>query len=158
MQTLSHAYQGTPLPDPPTLAKHAFPIPSQELIERYKAAMPHLARTYHQSELAAHYASMNQDVARVDVRIAGLLLDRLAGEVREQTGDAKISRQDCLTAYVVTILNRCETGHIGVVTNAASVRCVFQPESEMLSLVASFSIAPLRHHSRLPTWLEIRYT
>ena len=126
MQTLSHAYLGNPLPSPPTLAKHAFPIPSQELIEKYKTSMPHLVRTYHQSELAAQYASTNRAVARVNVRIAGSLLDRLALKVRERTGNAKISRQDCLTAYVVTVLNQCgPLEPIKVVTNAASVCSTF---------------------------------
>lgn len=132
MQTLSHAYQEISLPKPPTLVKHAFPTPSQELVERYKAAIPHLAQTYHQSELAAQYAGMNRDVARVDVRIAGLFLDRLANRVREQTGEARVSRQDCLTAYVATVLNQCGAGPIDTVTNAASVGSVPQPESAML--------------------------
>ncbi|EPT05922.1 hypothetical protein FOMPIDRAFT_1109755 [Fomitopsis schrenkii] len=70
---------------------------------------------------------MNRDVARVDVRIAGLFLDRLANRVREQTGEARVSRQDCLTAYVATVLNQCGAGPIDTVTNAASYRNVVAP-------------------------------
>ncbi|TFY64197.1 hypothetical protein EVJ58_g2784 [Rhodofomes roseus] len=89
--------------------------------------MPHLAHTYHRSELAAQYAGMNRDVVRVDVRVSGAALGRLVDVVRARTRERAVSRQDCLTAYVVTVLNRCGAGSIDVVANAASYRNIAAP-------------------------------
>ncbi|KZT65178.1 hypothetical protein DAEQUDRAFT_653195, partial [Daedalea quercina L-15889] len=66
-------------------------------------------------------------MARVDFRVAQAALEQLADMVRGQTGERGVSKQDCLTAYVVTVLNRCGEGPIDVVTNAASYRHTAAP-------------------------------
>lgn len=125
MRLLSQTYQGLPPPDdPPTFTKPVFPAPNPDLIRDYMPSMPHLAETRPQSELGVAYAQNNSATERVDFHIEGRKLRQVREKVTRNL-DATYSRpsiQDCLTAYLVTVLNRCLDTPISEITNAASVR------------------------------------
>ncbi|OCH95279.1 hypothetical protein OBBRIDRAFT_720887 [Obba rivulosa] len=125
MRLLSHNYQGLPPPDSaPIFTKHVFPDPSAELVHEYLPSMPHLAQTYPHAALGTAYAQMNRTTERIDLHIEGhklhSLRERVMGHLKG-TG-VQLSIQDCLTAYLVTALNRCLGDPIHEITNAASYR------------------------------------
>lgn len=124
MRSLSQSYQGVQNSYTPTFIKHEFPTPSRETIEHHLPLMPHLARTYPVCMLSALYGEMNKNVVPIRCRVADEKLQQLREMVMLDVQETNItlSIQDCLTAYVVTVLHRCAGTPIRVVTNAASVR------------------------------------
>ncbi|OBZ73003.1 hypothetical protein A0H81_07143 [Grifola frondosa] len=99
---------------------------SPELVQSYLPLMPHLANSYPKSELHALYANMRKDIDRVDILIPEEKLCRLREKVsdRMHSSGSEPSIQDCLTAYIVTVLDRCLDAPITTVTDAASYRNV----------------------------------
>jgi hypothetical protein len=85
--------------------------------------MPHLAETFHVSELGRRYSELRQDMVRLCWHINGHQLDILHATLLATLAmpTTKVSPQDCLTAYFVTALNRCADVVIRKVTNAAGV-------------------------------------
>lgn len=130
MHCLSQCYQGLQPTFPrPTFTKHDLPRPSQETTERYLPLMPHLARTYPAAILRGLCAEANEDIHPIRIRISvdklSRLRDRMAASIKAT--NVKISIQDCLTAYIVSVLQRCSGVSIRMVTNAASYRRVQAP-------------------------------
>lgn len=128
MRALSQYYQGLDLMDPiPSFTKHIFPSPTLQLIDRMSSEMLHLVNTHPPTELGKLYASMNQDVVTLQWKFSGQHLRW----IRESTSNTahserngsriRLSMQDCLSAYMIDIVNRFTSIPIVRVTNAASV-------------------------------------
>lgn len=122
MHLLSQCYQGLPPSYPyPSFTKHIFPTPESAAISELAPLMPHLVDAVHFSDVGTKYAARNGSTVRINWKISsaqvGALRDRIQG-----VGDSAVplSRQDCLTAYIVTVLNRCGAS-IDQVSNASSV-------------------------------------
>lgn len=121
MHMLSQLYQGLEVSYPSaTFEKHEFSVPGPPTIEKYLPVMAHLVETYYHSELGTKYAELNRSISRVDWRIPRSQIEKLRAKIQDPL--LKLSIQDCLTAYVVTVINRCATTPIDKVRNAASVR------------------------------------
>lgn len=131
MDAVSQSYQGLrPSFPPPSYQKHVFPDPSPHMIQEISRFMPHFRETYEYSELGAMYAQANKDVVRNDCRIERDKIEALCTKMRQ--GSPDISTQDCLTAYIVTVLNRCIQPPILNITNAASVMFAFESPTPVL--------------------------
>lgn len=122
LQVLSQLYQGLePSHPPPTFEKYEFPHPTLDMIEKYLPLMPHLAKTCNTQELGSRYAELNESTASINWRIEKHQLQMLHTKLVKGLDPAfKLSEQDCLTAYIVSVLNRCVEVPIRTVTNAAS--------------------------------------
>ncbi|KAH9951482.1 hypothetical protein B0H21DRAFT_285088 [Amylocystis lapponica] len=132
MQHLSQAYQGLPPLHPlPTFSKYYPSPPPAQLVENFKPMMPHLVHTYPLSQIGAQYAKMHHNLGRIDIRVNKDKLRRLRSRVLDKSPADdpadRVSTQDCLTAYIATVLDRCLDTPIRTVTNAASYRDVFAP-------------------------------
>lgn len=126
MLHLSQVYQSlSPLYPAPTLRKYEFPVPDAEVIDEYFPLMPHIAKSYPLKDVGALYGKMNEHTARIDVHFSEEQLLRLKASVMEdprvQNSNVTVSIQDCLTAYVVVVLNKFSDVPIKTITNAASV-------------------------------------
>ncbi|KAI9056682.1 hypothetical protein FKP32DRAFT_1615814 [Trametes sanguinea] len=88
--------------------------------------MPHLVETYSASEVGKRYADLKSNASSVKFKISEEQLSKLKDKVAKALGHADIvpTSQDVLTAYVVSVLNRCMDVPIKIVTNAASYRHV----------------------------------
>lgn len=121
MHTVSQLYRGLRPSYPlPSYQNSHFPTPSHEDIEAMSSFMPHFRKTYNLSELSAMYTQANTSIGRVEGRIKGYQVEALRATMRDIM--PYLSTQDCITAYITTVLNRCLDVPISVVTNAASVR------------------------------------
>lgn len=137
MHALSQSYQeSSPAYPFPTFEKPDFPLPTPKLVEEYLPYMPHLAKLYPKSELGNLYAQLNENIVRINFRIEMDKLDRLRARVLKHVQDASltVSIQDCLTAYIANVLNRCLDTPVRFITNAASVSlwlisCKFLPSN-----------------------------
>lgn len=128
MRCLSQKYQNLePASPSPTFTKTEWPAPQKSILDKYLPLMPHLRQTVLTSELGSKYAHLNQDALRVDWRVWRSQAEALRAEVQKAVPSLLVSIQDCLTAYIVTLINRCSDTAILVLTNAASVgRCHLQ--------------------------------
>lgn len=123
MHTLSQHYQGLESSYPaPNFIKHAFPDPSCESISKYSPLMPHISHSLGPLDMKAYYALMSRATTRIDWRIYVSQAEMLRDKIRQSAQVENVSLQDCLIAYIVTLLNRCSRLSIRTVTNAASVR------------------------------------
>ncbi|KAI0956988.1 hypothetical protein AcW1_005528 [Taiwanofungus camphoratus] len=130
MHALSQSYQeSSPAYPFPTFEKPDFPLPTPKLVEEYLPYMPHLAKLYPKSELGNLYAQLNENIVRINFRIEMDKLDRLRARVLKHVQDASltVSIQDCLTAYIANVLNRCLDTPVRFITNAASYRDIKEP-------------------------------
>jgi hypothetical protein len=120
MHLLSQLYQNLhPSHPPPSFYKHRFPTPSTESVRATLPLMPHFRQTYHLWELGPMYTKANHSIVRVEYRIERHQVEALRAKLRANM--SSLSVQDCLTAYVVTLFNRCIDPPILNVTNAACV-------------------------------------
>lgn len=117
--------------------------------------MPHFRETYEYSELGAMYAQANKDVVRNDCRIERDKIEALCTKMRQ--GSPDISTQDCLTAYIVTVLNRCIQPPILNITNAASVMFAFESPTPVLIWWIP-STEPYLNPWQIHKSLEMRFT
>lgn len=124
MYTVSELYQGLrPSFPQPVLIKHQFPTPDPSLISKYLSVMPHLKLpdSEHSDKITTPY----QAVARLDWRVSKIQLDSLRRGMESLQPSLSPSLQDCLTAYIVTVLNRYAAASVRKMTNAASVRHLY---------------------------------
>lgn len=131
----------------PVFLKHVFAQPSEDTIRKWKPRMRHLNPTHPVASLTQLYANENADVARISVRLPVWFLKHLKSKTSAQhhhDSTTSLSTQDVTSAWVATILSRCDGTPITSITNAASVSVdkVLQ-ESDVDALVAS--IVMLRH-------------
>lgn len=130
-QGLNASYPGRHGGPPPTFKKHIFPVPSAHSIEihSHSTSMSHLTEACPISELGEQYKRLGHSTStvRVDWRFTKHALETLRTKVQSTLGEPQytLSIQDCLTAYIVSIINRCTTSvPVQRVTNVASVSCV----------------------------------
>ncbi|CDO77851.1 hypothetical protein BN946_scf185032.g3 [Trametes cinnabarina] len=128
MRSLSQQYQGHDLRDlpTPTFDKRTFSPPTGSLVERYAPLIPHLVETYSVTDVSKRYAEMNAHTSPIRFKITLAQLTKLKDKVsnRLDPTSVKPTSQDILTAYVVSVLNRCSDVPITTITNAASYRHV----------------------------------
>lgn len=120
MHTVSQFYQGLPLQyAAPTFRKHHFPTPSSSIVAEYWPRMPHLHETCSFSELGERYAEVLKNVEHLRWRFETHDLAELRSALSQNEG--YLSKQDCLIAYLVAILNDNGSTPVQKVTNTFSV-------------------------------------
>ncbi|KAL4069073.1 hypothetical protein J3A83DRAFT_4401226 [Scleroderma citrinum] len=104
----------------PTFRKHFFPPPSEAIVAEYYPKMRLLHDAYPFAEISAKFTEASKGVENLQWRFTGEELHRLhaiTNPIRQQ----KFTIQDCLTAYIVTALNRCQEKPIRTVSNVGSI-------------------------------------
>lgn len=122
MQTLSLFYQRVK-PDfsAPTFDKHQYRTPEPSMSSNFLPLMPHLWVSYPFNELEAKYAEACEDLGNLRWRFNERHLHALHSMLSANE-EGYLSWHDCLTAYIVTLLNRSMPRPIRMVTNVANVR------------------------------------
>ncbi|KAF5386593.1 hypothetical protein D9615_001725 [Tricholomella constricta] len=124
MNTISRIYEGLEPSFPtPTFTKQHFPVPDAETLAKYSSFCPYLVHSLSGSK----YGETQRTISRVDWRVSRRELESLRGAVQLMIPALKVSLQDCLTAYVVTVINQHRPFSIKKVTNAASYREIKAP-------------------------------
>jgi len=119
--TLSQYYQSKVSEFPtPTFRKHVFPPPSEAIAAEYHTKIRQLHDAYPFAELGAIYAEASRGIENLQWRCSSEELRRLHAKI-SSSGPPTLTIQDCLTAYLVTVLNRCQEKPIRMVTNVGSV-------------------------------------
>jgi hypothetical protein len=129
MRIFSDRYENPTSPSvhpTPSFAKYFFTSPSEADMARFLPVMPHLSATYPLSALGAIYGQHNKNTSRIDSRLSPDDIARLRACAEEQPADlgsevGRLSAQDVITAWIVTVLDRCSPEPIESLTNAASV-------------------------------------
>ncbi|KIM58734.1 hypothetical protein SCLCIDRAFT_127632 [Scleroderma citrinum Foug A] len=88
--------------------------------------MPLHHHVYPFAEVGAQFAEANKGVELLNWRFTGEELRRLHASI-SSSGQRALTIQDCLSAYIVTVLNRCREKPIRMVTNQANYRRVKAP-------------------------------
>lgn len=124
MQTLSLFYQRVE-PDfsPPTFDKHQYRTPEPSTSSDFLPLMPHLWVSYPFGELETKYAEACEDLGNLRWRFHEHHLHALHSMLSADE-EGYLSWHDCLTAYIVTLLNRSMPRPIRMVTNVANFRRV----------------------------------
>ncbi|KAG9318308.1 hypothetical protein JVU11DRAFT_392 [Chiua virens] len=121
MHALSQFYQGVSLKYPaPTFRKHHFPTPSPSLSAEYWPRMPHLHKSCVFSELAEIFYESCRDAEHLRWRFDNHDLADLRLMLSSQK-ETYLSKQDCLIAYIVAVLNYHKSVPVQKVTNTSSV-------------------------------------
>ncbi|KAL0569811.1 hypothetical protein V5O48_012156 [Marasmius crinis-equi] len=121
MSILSADYQGSDALVPyPSFEKPRFPVPDDAIVNRYGPMMPHLVDAIHVSGIRAKYAERNRSTIPFYFVILKNILATFRDSLQDQSG-IKLSQQDCLTAYFVAAINRCDPGAIRKITNTAQI-------------------------------------
>jgi hypothetical protein len=121
LHTLSQLYQGlSPEFSAPTFKKHHFPTPSHSVVTKIWPLMPLLHPTCHVDEPA--HAEWRRNVEIVRWRIDNHDLEELRSVLssKKQNGPF-LSRNDCLIAYLVSVLNYNRNNPVQKVTSVISV-------------------------------------
>lgn len=127
MHTLSQLYQcKSPEFAPFVFRKHDFPPPSDDIAAKYHDKIRHLQHSCSPTELGAAFLEANAGVRNFQWRLSSEELLRLRTIVSGSVHQS-LSTQDCLTAYVVAVLNLVQEKPIGIVTNVCNYRCVNTP-------------------------------
>lgn len=129
MHALSQLYQGLPLRyAAPTFKKYYFPEPSCSVLAEFWPRMPHLHDTYFFSELGGKYADLRKNMEhlrwRFDTHDLAELRSVLSSRGQDE-GLGSLSKQDCLTAYLVATLNDNRSIVVEKVTNASTVSSLY---------------------------------
>ena len=82
--------------------------------------MPRLHHVYPFAEIGAKVAEAEKGVEILNWRFTGEELRRLHASI-SSSGQQAFTIQDCLTTYIVTVLNRCQEKPIRVVNNVCNV-------------------------------------
>ncbi|KAI6035944.1 hypothetical protein BKA83DRAFT_4485033 [Pisolithus microcarpus] len=106
--------------------KHDFPPPSDDIAAKYHDKIRHLQHSCSPTELGAAFLEANAGVQNFQWRLSSEELLRLRTIVGGSVHKS-LSTQDCLTAYVVAILNLVQERPIGIVTNVCNYRRVNAP-------------------------------
>ncbi|CAL1696488.1 unnamed protein product [Somion occarium] len=116
MQTLSQYYQGLPPPPSPTFHKRTWPQPpsDKEGEALYEQYVPHMLKSYPLADVIAKYTAEALTSSMVDFTFTKAQQDKLlalANKQRAQNGRdeaaVKVTQQDALSAYLITLHNRC---------------------------------------------------
>ncbi|KDQ11322.1 hypothetical protein BOTBODRAFT_457979 [Botryobasidium botryosum FD-172 SS1] len=124
--TLSSFYQGLPSPYPkPTFARHFFspPLTDPSTVSAFEAAMPYLVKCYDLTSFLASYVKVLQETEQVHFRFSKAQWKEIRDKVHEGAADGEtFSNQDCLTAYLTTVLTRVLNAPIQRVLNVVNYR------------------------------------
>ncbi|KAJ7121825.1 transferase family-domain-containing protein [Mycena crocata] len=141
IQTLSQYYQDLPPPPQPTFHKRSWPQPpsSADGEALYKKYTPHIVKDYPFEEVLGKYGAEALHSPMVDLNFTAKQLDALHAIARRWqpdddwcAGDAlKVSRQDAMSAYLVTLQNRCLPAPIHTLMNMMNYR-TREPEEDAL--------------------------
>ena len=96
------------------------PPPSEAIATEYCPKMPRLHHVYPFAEIGAKVAEAEKGVEILNWRFTGEELRRLHASI-SSSGQQAFTIQDCLTTYIVTVLNRCQEKPIRVVNNVCNV-------------------------------------
>ncbi|KAL4079450.1 hypothetical protein J3A83DRAFT_1099355 [Scleroderma citrinum] len=119
--TLSQFYQNKlPKFGTPTFRKYIFPPPSEAIAAEYPSKIRQLHNAYPFAQVGAKYAEANKGSEHLQWRFTGEELRRLQA-ITNSSERQTLTFQDCLTAYLVTVLNHCREKPIRIVTNVVSV-------------------------------------
>ena len=119
--TLSQLYQNkTPQFAAPTFKKHVFPPPSQAIAAEYYRQTRQMHNVYPIAELGPKYAESSKGVENVQWRFTGEELRRLHATISSNVQQT-LTIQDCLTAYLVTVLNRARKNPTAQITYVSNV-------------------------------------
>ncbi|KAG2157584.1 uncharacterized protein EDB93DRAFT_1246664 [Suillus bovinus] len=150
MKTLSLFYQGAD-PDfsPPTFDKHQYRTPEPSTSSDFLQLIPHLWFSYPFDELQVKYAEACEDLENLRWRFHEHHLHALHSML--SVNEVYLSRHDCLTAYMVTLLNRSMPKPIRMVTNVANFRRVeahYIANNVAGNAIQNISTATLPSHMR----------
>jgi len=108
IHTLSQFYQNK-VPEFPTstFRKHALPPPSEAIATEYYPKNPLLHHAYPFAEIGTKFMEAKKGVEILNWRFTGEELRRLHESI-SLSGQQALTIQDCLTAYIVTVLNHCQ--------------------------------------------------
>ncbi|OAX38369.1 hypothetical protein K503DRAFT_691726 [Rhizopogon vinicolor AM-OR11-026] len=129
MHALSQEYQGLESVHPaPTFKKHTFLSPSQELIDAFRPTLPHLQTIYSRELAISTCREIGKPLDIVTWRFdkEELAVLKVMFNKDRETGP-RLTIQDCLTAHILTLLNRCLDKPIKRVTSVASYRALDAP-------------------------------
>jgi hypothetical protein len=99
--------------EPPTLERSAL-LDTIPLV-------PHLAVDYSPEHFFAMYTNMLESTSRIDLQFSKEQLLKIRGLAEKRSG-VKISTQDVLTAYLITVLNRVDENPAKWIMNVVDVR------------------------------------
>jgi len=127
MHTLSQFYQGLPLQyAAPTFKKQHFPTPSCSISDEFWPHIPHLHDTCFFNELGEIFAESRKNVEHLKWRFESHDLSEFRSALASHGQDETfLSKHDCLTAYLVAILNHHRSMPVQKVTNASSVSSLY---------------------------------
>lgn len=119
---LSQLYQDLPLEHAaPTFKKCHFPVPASSVSAEFWPLMPHLHDSRPFNELGEIFAKLYKDVEHLKWRFDTDELTALRSMLSSRQEGKCLSTQDCLSAYLVTVLNHNTSTPIQNVRNASSV-------------------------------------
>jgi hypothetical protein len=123
VHSLSQEYQGLESVHPaPTFEKHTFPSPSHELIDAFLPTLSHLQKIYPRELAISTSNEIGKPLEVVTWRFDKEELAALKDMLNKDRGTAdRLTTQDCLTAHVFTVLNRCLDKPMKRVSSVASV-------------------------------------
>ena len=127
MHTFSQFYQALPLQyAAPTFKKHHFSTPSCSIIAEFWPRMPRLHEDCFFSEFGEIFAESCKNLEHLRWRFESHDLSELRSALSSHgQGEICLSKQDCLTAYLVAILNHNKNVPVQQVTNASSVSSLY---------------------------------
>ncbi|KAK7043779.1 hypothetical protein VNI00_008391 [Paramarasmius palmivorus] len=123
MLTLSEFYQNAVISSlQPSFWRHHFQNPSEDTYSLFSSMMPHLRDAVEPPVLAAKYGTLRTFPVHFFVprQRAAALRDDI--QARMSGSPTNLSLQDCLTAFIVAAINRCEPNAVQRITNAAQWR------------------------------------
>lgn len=100
-----------------------FPEAPDTTFAQFSPLMPHLTKTYSNTEVGEKYKENNQNIVCLNWRLRSANINAWGLKFVGDT-DKIYTSQDCITSYIVTALNQLGAG-VRTITNAASVGYLF---------------------------------
>lgn len=117
MTTLSQYYQDLAPPDLPTFHKRSWPQPPEgpKGDELYKQYAPHVVESYPMADVIAKYTAEAMSACMVDLTFTKAQQERLLvlasssklKEKQRQSASSGLTKQDALSAYLISLQRRC---------------------------------------------------
>ncbi|KAJ7582504.1 hypothetical protein C8J56DRAFT_1055565 [Mycena floridula] len=123
MHLVSQFYQGDLAPPlhVPVFGNTPLSEPSEYMKQLFRPLLPHMAESLDESEIGKRYAELQSSIVHLRWRMPRCYFQNIQSKL-QTSSNLKLSLQDCITAYFVTLVNRCHANTISKVTNAASYR------------------------------------
>ncbi|KAF9021991.1 hypothetical protein BDZ89DRAFT_1071035 [Hymenopellis radicata] len=126
MHTLSQAYLGLELPPLPSYVKRKWPDPRKEMglgDEAFKEVTPHVVQDFTLDELLTRYEKEAKEAIMMDLCFTKGELDAIVKKAKDGAEEGvKLSKQDALSSYVVSLHNRILERPIVTVMNLMNYR------------------------------------